>query len=109
MWKRLWHTSPELMATAALMVAVLAGAVIGLALDPTVITSAPAWLKPAKFAVSIAIYTVTLAWIFSLLPEWTRTRRVIGWLTAVTMVLEMSIIAGQAARGTTSHFNVSTA
>jgi hypothetical protein len=108
MWNRLWQTSPELMATAALMVVVLAAATVGLATDPTVITGAPAWLKPAKFAVSIAIYTVTLAWIFSLIPEWTRTRRVVGWMTACVMVLEIAIIAGQAWRGTTSHFNVST-
>ena len=80
MFKRLWQTSPELIATAALMLIVLAGAIVGLAVDPTVITGAPAWLKPAKFAVSITIYTVTLAWIFTLIPEWTRTRRVVGWV-----------------------------
>ena len=51
MFKRLWQTSPELIATAALMLIVLAGAMVGLAVDPTVITGAPAWLKPAKFAV----------------------------------------------------------
>lgn len=108
MWLRLWRTSPELMVTAALMAVVLAGALAGLAIDSRVITGAPAWLKPAKFAISIAIYTVTLAWIFSLLPERPRLRRIIGWITALTMVLEMTIIAGQAWRGTTSHFNVGT-
>jgi hypothetical protein len=108
MWKRLWQTSPELMGTAALMLVVLAGAIVGLAVDSTVITGAPAWLKPAKFAASITIYTVTLAWIFTRIPAWTRTRRVVGWLSAITMVLEMTIIAAQAWRGTTSHFNVGT-
>ena len=108
MWQRVWRTSPELTATAGLMLVVLAGAVAGLAVDPRVVTGAPAWLKPAKFAVSIAIYTVTLAWIFTLIPEWTRTRRVIGALTAIAMLLEMAIIGTQAWRGTASHFNVST-
>lgn len=108
MWQRLWRTSPELIVTGALMVPVLAGAIVGLAVDPRLITGAPAWLKPAKFAVSIALYTVTLAWIFTLLPEWTRMRRAIGWITAATMVLEMAIIGTQAWRGTTSHFNVGT-
>jgi hypothetical protein len=108
MVRRLWKTSPELIATAGLMLIVLAGALVGLALDPTVITGAPAWLKPAKFAVSITIYTVTLAWIFTFIPAWVRTRRLIGWATAVTMVLEMAIIGAQAWRGTTSHFNVAT-
>jgi hypothetical protein len=108
MLRRLWQASPELMATAMLMAVVLVGAVAGLVFDSTVITGAPAWLKPAKFAVSIAIYTVTLTWIFTLIPEWIRTRRVVGWLTAITMVLEMAIISAQAWRGTTSHFNVGT-
>ncbi len=108
MIRRLWQTSPELVGTAALMLPVLAGAVAGLAFDPTVIAGAPAWLKPAKFAVSIAIYTLTLAWIFTFLPDWPRMRRVIGWATALTVVLEMGIIGTQAWRGTTSHFNVST-
>lgn len=106
--RQLWRTSPELVGTALVMTVVLGGALVGLAADPPVITGAPAWLKPAKFAVSIAIYTLTLAWIFTYLPEWPRTRRVIGRLTAVVMVLEMSIIAGQTWRGTTSHFNFST-
>ena len=106
--KRMWQTSPELIATAALMQIVLAVALVGLAVDPRIITGAPAWLKPAKFAVSITIYTITLTWIFTLLPEWVRTRRVVGWLTAVTMVIEIAIIGGQAWRGTTSHFNVGT-
>jgi hypothetical protein len=108
MLQRMWRTSPELMATAGLMLVVLAGAGVGLIADPRVITGAPAWLKPAKFAVSIAIYTATLAWIFTLIPEWTRTRGVVGRLTALTMLLEMAIIGAQAWRGTTSHFNVST-
>ena len=108
MFKRLWQTSPELIATALLMLVVLAGATAGLALDPRLITGAPAWLKPTKFATSIAIYSVTLAWTFTFLPEWTRTRRIVGWSTAAAMVIEMTIIAGQAWRGTASHFNVAT-
>jgi hypothetical protein len=108
MLRRLWQTSPELIATAALMLVVLAGAMVGLAVDPTVITGAPAWLKPAKFAASIAIYTVTLAWIFTVIPDWTRTRQVVGWGTAAAMIIEIVIISTQAWRGTTSHFNVGT-
>lgn len=107
--QRLWRTSPALVATAGLMLPVLGGAIVGLAVDPRLITGAPAWLKPAKFAISILIYTVTLAWIFTLIPGWTRTRRVIGWTTAATMVVEIAIISTQAWRGTTSHFNVGTA
>ena len=108
MFKRLWQASPELITTAVIMLVVLAGAIVGLLVDPRIITGAPAWLKPAKFAVSIAIYTITLAWIFTLLPEWRRTRRVVGRATAAALVIEMLIIGGQAWRGMTSHFNVAT-
>jgi hypothetical protein len=108
MLTRMWRTSPELITVAALMMLVLAGATVGLALQPGLIMGAPAWLKPAKFAVSITIYTVTLAWIFTLIPEWRRTRAWIGWITAVTMVLEIAIISTQAWRGRPSHFNVAT-
>src|SRR5688572_20014046 len=89
MWSRLWKGSAPLTTTGMVMIAALAGAVLGLAVDSRIIAGAPAWLKPAKFAVSIAIYTFTLAWILSLIPEWRRTRRIVGWMTAVTLVLEM--------------------
>ena len=104
----LWKGSAPLTAAGLLMIAALAAALTGLAIDPRIVTGAPVWLKPAKFAVSNAIYMVTLAWIFTLLPEWTRTRRLVGWTTAVILVLETAIIGLQAFRGTTSHFNVAT-
>lgn len=104
----LWKGSAPLTATAVVMLVVLAAAALGLAFDPRIITGAPAWLKPAKFAISFVIYLLTLAAVFTLLPEWPRMRRVVGWTTAVTFLLEMAIIGGQAFRGTTSHFNVAT-
>ena len=108
MLNRLWKGSAPLTVTGLLMLVVLGGTLVGLAFDPRVITGAPAWLKPTKFAGSIAIYTFTLAWVFSLIPEWTRVRRIIGWTTAAALVLEMTLIGMQAFRGTTSHFNVAT-
>ena len=108
MLARLWRTSPPLTAVGVLMsVAALASAGAML-VDPRIITGAPAWLKPFKFAVSTAIYSFTLAWIFGWLANWPRVRRVVGWTTAVVFVLEVAIIDIQAGRGTTSHFNVST-
>ena len=104
----LWRTSPLLTASGLLMLPVLAAAVAGLWLDPRTITGAPAWLKPAKFAASIAIYSLTLAWVFTHIPAWVRTRRITGTVTAVVLLLEMAVIGGQAWRGTSSHFNVAT-
>jgi hypothetical protein len=91
-----------------LMAGALVAALAGLRLDPRVITGAPAWLKPAKFAASTAIYAFTLAWMFAYLPDWPRTRRSVSWITAVVLVFEVGAIFFQAWRGTTSHFNVST-
>jgi hypothetical protein len=95
-----------LMATAALSVVGLLVAVVGLAADPTLITGVPAWLKPAKFAVSIALYCATLAWMLSLVQGHRRLVRVVAGVTGVALLAELVLIAVQAARGTTSHFNV---
>jgi len=105
---RLWRTDKPLTSAGLLMLAALAAFAVGLLVDPRTIGGAPAWMKPAKFALSTAIYTLTLAWIFTLLPSWRRTRVLAGWTTAAIIVMEVAIIAVQAWRGTTSHFNVST-
>jgi hypothetical protein len=105
---RLWVGRPVLTAAGLLMIVVLAASLIGLMVDPRIVSGVPAWLKPAKVAVSTAIYMLTLAGIFTQLPAWPRTRRIVGWVTAVILVLEVAIIDTQAWRGTTSHFNVGT-
>jgi hypothetical protein len=108
MMKRLFRGNAPLTVTGCLMMAALAASLVGLAVDPRIITGAPAWLKPAKFAASIALYTLTLAWIFTFIPESVRTRRLVGWTTATALIVELVIIDLQAWRGTTSHFNVGT-
>jgi hypothetical protein len=103
-----WRASAPLTAAGLLMIPVLTLSLAGLVVDPTTVTGAPAWLKPAKFAASITIYTLTLAWVFGYLPAWRRTRAVVGWTTAVVLLVEIAIIVGQAWRGVASHFNVGT-
>lgn len=105
---RLWRASPPLTAVGVLMTVVAVASVVGMLVDPRIITGAPAWLKPFKFAVSTAVYSFTLAWIFEYLTDWPRVRRFVGWMTAIIFVLEVAIIDTQAWRGTTSHFNAST-
>src|SRR5262245_60557138 len=104
----LWKSDAKLTAIGVAMIAVLAATGVALVIDPRQITGAPAWLKPAKFAMSFVIYALTLAWVFTYLPGWPRTRRAVSWITTVTFVLEIVIIDVQAWRGTTSHFNVGT-
>jgi hypothetical protein len=106
--RRLWHASRPLTAVGLGMLVVLAGSLVAMALDPRVITGAPAWLKPAKFAVSTAIYALTLAWLFTYLPARPRLKAIVGWGTALVLVVEVGLIDLQAARGVTSHFNVAT-
>jgi len=67
-------TAPGLVLTSALLLALAIPFMLGLWLDPRVITGAPAWLKPLKFAISTGAYTLTLAWVFTYLSEWPRLR-----------------------------------
>lgn len=90
------------------MLATLLAALVGLVVDPRVITGAPAWLKPAKFALSISVYAATFIWLLSFISGRARIVRLISWVTAVGLLVEMALIAMQVVRGTTSHFNVST-
>ncbi len=105
---RLWEEDPLLTGTGLFLLATSLPTLLGLWIDPRDITGAPAWLKPTKFAISTGIYTLTLAWVFTYLPGWTKTRRLVGRVTIVTLLLEIGVIDAQAWRGTTSHFNVGT-
>lgn len=80
-------------------------ALIGLAIDPREITGVPAWLKPLKFALSAGVYAVSLAWVLRFLNGRDVLRRRVAMVSAVVLVLEVALIALQAARGVTSHFN----
>jgi hypothetical protein len=104
----LWQTDRPLTFVGLLMLAALGAALVGLWVDPRTIGGAPAWLKPAKFGASTAIYSLTLAWLFRYLGAWRKTRRVVSWTTAVVLPIEVAAIGLQAWRDTTSHFNVAT-
>jgi hypothetical protein len=106
--RRLWQTNRPLTAVGLGMLVVFVLTLVGLVVDPRLIGGAPAWLKPAKFAISTAIYAITFAWIFTYLAAWPRLTRIVGATTAGVMVIEVALIAAQAARGTTSHFNIGT-
>src|SRR5687768_12670378 len=78
-----WQGSRLLTAVGLFMLVVALPTLIGIFVDPRIITGAPAWLKPFKFAISTAIYSLTLAWIFNVLPGWPRMRRIVGRTTAI--------------------------
>jgi hypothetical protein len=66
------------------------------------------WIKPMKFAASIAIYLMTMGWILYELPLRENVIRRVNWAIAATLVIEIVLITMQAARGVTSHFNKTT-
>src|SRR3954468_8321938 len=105
-FRRFWNQSKALTAVCVVMLPVFVLSVAGIFLDPRIITGVPAWLKPAKFAISIAIYSLTLTWFYSYLTPGTRFAKSSAWTTALALLIEIAIIDLQAARGTTSHFNV---
>jgi hypothetical protein len=105
--RKIWKQSPLLGATCLLMLAAFAAAAAGMALDPRTITGVNAWLKPAKFAISTAIFSATIAWIFGYLTPSPKLTR-LGRTLSAMLILEVAIIFVQAWRGTTSHFNLST-
>jgi len=85
----------------ALSIALLAATMF----DPTLILGVSRWLKPMKFAISIAIYTGTMAWLLSKLQESARPVRHVSQIVASTMTAEMLLITMQSVRGVRSHFN----
>jgi hypothetical protein len=93
---------------AALMAGLAVVAAIGVVVDDRVLTGAPIWLKPFKFAVSFGLYALVLAWMLSLSGRARRTGSVLGWVIVVASMVEMAVIVGQVVRGRTSHFNEST-
>ena len=92
---------------ATVVLASLAAA--GLLFDPRLITGAPAWQKPLKFALSVAIYAVSTAWLLGQVRAARRTLQALEWVTTVTLGLELALIFLQAARGQSSHFNLTSA
>jgi hypothetical protein len=91
------------------MVVLTCAALAGLALDPRLVTGAPAWLKPLKFAISAATYSLSFAWLLGHLRGHPRLVRWASRITAGALALELFLIFLQAARGATSHFNVGSA
>ena len=103
-----WRRNPPLVALVLAMLVVAAVALLGLVVDPRVITGAPAWMKPLKFAISIAIYGTTLLWMLTFIPDRPRLVAAISWGVFLGLGIEMVLIVMQVLRNTTSHFNQAT-
>ena len=109
-WKDLWRRQRVLMLTGAAFLFLLLILIAVSLVDSQQVTGVNRWMKPIKFANSIAIYLWTLAfYLYFLPPGAEKSKRVIGWGAAAMLTGEIILITMQAARGTASHFNNSTA
>ena len=103
----LHRANPALSWTGWLNVALAALALLLLPFDHRLVTGALAWVKPLKFALSITAFAWTLGWLLADLPAAAqRSVRRLSQGVALSMVVEQAVIFTQAARGTTSHYNV---
>ena len=106
--RRAWAFNRPLTIVGVLMLITLAGTMVGMLVDPLVLTGQPAWIKPAKFAISISIYCFTLLWFLTYVRGYRRMVALVAVATAVALAVEEIIIVGQVVRGNTSHFNIAT-
>jgi hypothetical protein len=106
--RELYRRSRVLAITGWIHLALLAGMLVVSPFDSRLVMGINPWIKPIKFAMSITIYVWTVAWLLEYLrlPSW--AERIISWGISISMLTEIACIAAQAARGTTSHYNVNT-
>ncbi|MET7332707.1 hypothetical protein [Nonomuraea sp. NPDC005650] len=102
-----WHGPLSYCAAAMAVLAVVCA--IGLVVDGRTLMGQGVWLKPFKFAISLGLYSLTLAWMIGQARRWRRTLWWLGTLTVGGFLLpEITAITFQAARGVRSHFNFAT-
>lgn len=106
--RRAWAFNWPLTLTVLVNLALIPLVLAAMLLDPKVITGVNGWIKPLKFAISIAIYGATFLWLLTLVQERRRAVQIAANVTAFGLLLEIVLITMQVVRGTTSHFNLAT-
>ena len=81
---------------------------IGMVVDPKVITGVNGWIKPLKFLISIVIYCATFLWLLTYVKGRRRWVQTAANVTALMLLVEIALITMQVVRNTTSHFNAAT-
>jgi hypothetical protein len=100
----------RVLATAGwLMMAGLLIAALAAAVDARQVLGINLWIKPMKFFSSIGLFLWTMAWFMAETePRHQKRLSRIRATMVLAMVGEVVLISMQAARGTTSHFNIRT-
>jgi hypothetical protein len=108
--ERYGNTAPLIWLALALGVFLIA--MIGLGqVDGRQINGINIWDKPGKFALSLGLHAVTMAWGLQLATQQVRENRSTRWGVAVfiiAVIFEMAWMTYQASRGEASHFNTAT-
>lgn len=105
-----WGTAHRPLAVlAAAMALLLVVSAVGLFVDHRTLVNAPLWAKPFKFAVSVGMYALTLAWLLSLVRRGRRAGWLLGTVFAVGIGLDMALLVWQVVfRARALHFNKAT-
>ena len=100
---------PRLVAFGVLLLAVMLPMAIAWGLDDRTLRGANVWIKPMKFALSIALLSLTTAWFAGHLPAARRDSRAMDWIVWLLIgagSFELAYITLQAGLGQGSHYNV---
>jgi uncharacterized membrane protein len=100
-----WAFSPLLVVAGLVNLTLIPLFLVAVLVDPRLITGAPAWHKPLKFAISITIYVATFVWLLTFVQGRQRWVRRIAAITGLALLVEIGLITMQVLRGTSSHFN----
>jgi len=106
---RAWAGDRTLVVFGLALAALAVVAIAGLALDPRTLRGVSVWVKPAKFAISLAVLAWTTATVSGFLDAAYRRRSrsmdVLRGVFLFTATFEILYITVQAAFGEASHFN----
>lgn len=107
-WKQLLRREHRLAWYGALLLVCILPMALAWGLDERTLRGANVWIKPIKFALSIALLAWTTAWFIGHLPAAQRGGRAtarIVWLLIATGSFEFLYITLQAGLGEASHYN----
>jgi hypothetical protein len=107
----LYRREPVLTVTGAVLVLAVIPLAMASIMDARTLNGAPVWDKPARFALALGVYLLTLAFFTGWMQRGARHTPLMRWGMAagVTAIMfEQFWITFQAARGLPSHFNYAT-
>jgi hypothetical protein len=102
----LYRRDRSLTLTGALHLALAVVFLAAMPFDERTILGASPWVKPLKFAVSVAVYLLSLSWLVGYARK--QAPRAAAWISrgvSFAMLVEITGIALQSLRGVPSHFN----